>query len=149
MYLFRYFPNGNFKILGKYINTLNSSFFMHFILGQCDAKLGEFNARTEVRKQMIVSGVWWRKPETVTIVVKEFQLYDLTPLELQFTYKRRLLCKSSFLFFTDEDEDSIEKVTLTITDAEGDICFHKTYSKVDRINRRFFTNQYVFSYFPI
>ena len=48
---------------------------------------------------MIVSADFMKKHPDIRIYVNEFQLYDLTPIMLKECEKRRLLCKSYFLFF--------------------------------------------------
>ena len=102
---------------------------------------GEYNSTVEVRKEMIVSAEYWRKPQDIRIYLNEYQIYDVSPILGSEGQKRRLLCKTYFLFYEDQNEDQIQKVKVTITDDDGDVCFTKTYSQVDRLNRRFFTNQ--------
>ena len=38
-------------------------------------------------------------------------------------------------------EDYIQKCEVTIKDRDKKLCFRKTYSQIDRWNRRFYTNQ--------
>ena len=41
----------------------------------------------------------------------------------------------------DTEEDKIQKCQLTIKDNTGVLVYNKTYSQIDRVNRKFFTNQ--------
>lgn len=75
------------------------------------------------------------------IIVKEYQIYFVSQNDTEFIKKRRLLCQSEYFFFEDTDQDLIQKVQLTIKDNDGLLVFNKTYSQIDRVNRKFFTNQ--------
>ena len=120
----RYFPNGNFKILG-----------------QVDQLHGEYSYHEEVRKELIVSAQFWKRPYTMKFYLNEYQIYDISFLGTSISKKRKLLCQTTYYFYQDVEEDYIEKVDITIKDDKKKLCFHKTYNKVDRKNRRFFTNQ--------
>ena len=89
-------------------------------------------------------GELWKKPTTLNLVVSEYEIVKMlstSDAQLDHVPKRRLLCKSDYYFFDDLDQDSLTKCQLTIKDNNGLLCFNKTYSQVDNVNRRFFTNQ--------
>ena len=89
-------------------------------------------------------GELWKIPTTLNVFVKEYEIWKVlstSEANLSHSFKRKFLCASHYHFFDDSDEDELTKVELTITDDHGTICFKKTYSQVDNINRRFFTNQ--------
>ena len=111
--------------------------------GQTDEKYGEYNPKVKIRKEMLVTSMWWRKPTTTNIYVNEYQLYKVNSspeLEGE-NFKRRLLCQSNFYFFDEIEEDYISKCQLTIKDNMGYLFYKKTYNQIDNINRRFFTNR--------
>ena len=108
--------------------------------GQVDGHHGEYNKKANVRKVMRLDCVWWRKPPTMKIILDEYQLYDV-PKGREVSKKRRHLCKSSYYFFIETEEDNIRKCRLTVQDNKGIICETKTYSQVDNVNRRFYTMQ--------
>ena len=109
-------------------------------MGQVDDKHGEYNGKVTVRKEMIINTTWWTKPKSLNIYLNEYQLYDTcvndTPI-----VKRRLLCQTNYYFFEEVEEDYIQKCEVTIKDRDKKLCFKKTYSQIDRWNRRFYTNQ--------
>ena len=99
---------------------------------------------------MFVSSIWWRKPTTLDITINEYNTYKILSTsgdQLNHIFKRMLLCKSNYFFFDDSDEDYLSKCQLIIKDHNGDICLNKIYSQIDNVNRRFFTNQYVYLLF--
>ena len=109
-------------------------------------KLGEYNPKVAVRKEMTISALWCEKPPIMNIYIKEYQLYKI-PARDELVTKRRLLCQSQFNFFEDLEQDSLQKCELTITDDLNSLCFRKLYSQIDCINRKFFTNQLSVSYY--
>ena len=48
---------------------------------------------------------------------------------------------STYDFYTDEDQDCIEKCLLTITDNFGVVCIQKVYNRIDFENRKYNTNK--------
>ena len=112
---------------------------------------GEYNSEAFIRKQMTVSippeltiySNWRKMPKSLNINLEEFQVYDVSPIVKKQLFKRRFLCSTNYFFFEDDNEDYIEKVQVTIKDNWGDICLNQLYNRIDRINRRFYTNQYV------
>ena len=88
-----------------------------------------------LRKEMSVSSTFWRKPITLHITVNEYQVYNISSIKSEETWKRRLLCSSVYDFFPDEDQDDIEKCRLTIKDNFGCICFQEIYNRIDEHNR--------------
>lgn len=90
---------------------------------------------------MLVSASWWDKPMKLTITVNEYQIYDITKLNQKEAFKRRFLCCSTYDFYTDEDQDCIEKCLLTITDNFGVVCIQKVYNRIDFENRKYNTNK--------
>ena len=85
---------------------------------------------------MIVNAMWWRKPQTMDICIDEFQLYDLTFIKKKECVKRKLLCRSKYSFYEDNQEDDLQKCFLTIEDDMGIVCFQKVFSQIDRWNRQ-------------
>lgn len=75
----------------------------HKILGQVDDKLGAFNMRETVRKEMIVTSEWWKTPPIVNITVAEYQLYDVSLVHITPKVKRRLLCSSKYHFYEETE----------------------------------------------
>ena len=90
---------------------------------------------------MTVSADWVRKPIKMTITITEYQIYDITELKQSETVKRRFLCCSSYYFYTDEDEGSIDKCLLVIKDNFGVVCFKETFNRVDFLNRKYLTDK--------
>ena len=80
-------------------------------------------------------------PKSLNINVEEYQIYNLSPIVKKKCYKRRFMCSTNYYFFEDEDEDNIEKLQVTIKDNWGDVCLNQFYNRIDRINRRYYTNQ--------
>ena len=80
-------------------------------------------------------------PKSLNVIVEEYQIYDISSIKKETCFKRRFLCSTNYYFFEDENEDYIEKVQVTIKDNWGDICFNQFYNRVDRINRKYYTNQ--------
>ena len=77
----RYFPNGNFKILG-----------------QVDQLHGEYSYHEEVRKELIVSAQFWERPYTMKFYLNEYQIYDISFLGTSISKKRKLLCQTTYYF---------------------------------------------------
>ena len=63
-------------------------------------KLGEFNPKVAVRKEMIISSLWWETHPSMNIYIKEYQLCRI-PVQDKIVTKRRLLCQSQFHFYED------------------------------------------------
>lgn len=136
-YLFSYITISN-EFTFRWMDYVNGNYK---IMGQVDAKLGEYNSKDIVRKEMILRAAWWEKPKSMQIFLNEYQLYDVSSLPFSKSLKRKLLCQARYYFFEDEDEDYIQKCHFRIKDNLGQICIDKTYNQIDRINRRFYTQQ--------
>ena len=109
--------------------------------GQKDEKYGELDMNSTVRKELIVSADWMRCP-TTTITVKEYRLFDTSGITPNIKIiKRKLLCKSTYFFYLDSDEDYLQKCQLTVRDSNGTLLCRKVFSQIDMVNRKFFTNQ--------
>ena len=93
--------------------------------------------------ELTIYSNWRKMPKSLNINLEEFQVYDVSPIVKKQLFKRRFLCSTNYFFFEDDNEDYIEKVQVTIKDNWGDICLNQLYNRIDRINRRFYTNQYV------
>ena len=78
---------------------------------------------------MFINCFWWRPPPVTKLTINEYQLYDLSKILNDKIVKRRLLCKSIYKFYLEEEEDKIQKVQLVIYDAAGSLCFQKIYSQ--------------------
>ena len=76
----------------------------------------------------------------MNILVKEYQIHKV-PIGDEFILKRRLLCKSDFYFYEDEDQDYIQKCLLTVKDHMNFVIFEKLFSQIDNRNRKFYTTQ--------
>ena len=94
-----------------------------------------------INHHLLIYSNWWKVPKSMNIIVEEFQIYDVSLIKKRKCFKRRFLCSTDYYFFEDENEDNIEKLQVTIKDNWGDICFNKFYNRIDRINRKFYTNQ--------
>ena len=92
-----------------------------------DEKYGEYNPKVKIRKEMLVTSMWWRKPTTTNIYVNEYQLYKVnsSPVLEGENFMRRLLCQSNFYFFDEIEEDYISKCQLTIKDNMGYLFYKK------------------------
>ena len=102
---------------------------------------GEYNKQALVSKQLRITSPWWNRSTELNLFIEEYQIYDVTPTAEKPTFKKRFLCSTNYFFFVDEDENDIEKVQVTIKDNWGSICLNKFYNRIDRKNRKFFTNQ--------
>ena len=110
--------------------------------GQADGRYGNFNFDEVVRKEMLINAIWWNKGNpSLYIHVDEYQVYDLSSLKGNKCFKRKFLCRTTFYFFDDEDQDFISKCQVTVKDDLKRIYFNKTYNQVDRVNRRFYTTR--------
>ena len=108
-----------------------------FIGGQIDEKYGEFNTQETVRKELKTATYWFEKLPFLKVFVDEYELCKISADKSDNIVKRKLLCRSTFHFFLDEDEALLQKCALTIEDANKQLCFRKVYSQIDRINRKF------------
>lgn len=75
---------------------------------QVDAKFGEYNSNSTVRKEIRIERTASTTFQAVNIYIDEYQLYNLSFIYKCPCIKRRFLCRTTYYFFEEVEEDYIQ-----------------------------------------